>query len=206
MSRHHALADDLLSSLRPHGITYTCLNPGFFADLPYMQLLTYAALLGVFPWVGDTSSKNAPPSCHDIARVGVACLQDPAAHAGKTYRPTGPQARADAPSHPSTRPRSTPRRREAPPRSNSQLLSVKEMVAIMERVLGRKISIVPSSLWLLNKAALSENQGEYTVSQLGYYLHDHDMNAFAHNAPSTDVLDVTGTPVLAARSRAAAAS
>jgi len=36
-------------------------------------------------------SRNAPPSNEDIARVAVAALMDPARHAGKSYRPTGPE-------------------------------------------------------------------------------------------------------------------
>ncbi len=68
---------------------HTIVRPGFFADA-YLVLTGLAAHLGVFPWIyGD--SRNAPPSNEDIARVAVAVLTDPARHAVKSYRPTGPR-------------------------------------------------------------------------------------------------------------------
>jgi len=57
---------------------------------PYLVTIGLAAHLGIFPWIyGD--SRNAPPSNEDIARLAVAALMDPGRHAGKTYRPTGPE-------------------------------------------------------------------------------------------------------------------
>src|SRR6266849_887936 len=79
---------DRLFSMTP-GVAHTIVRPGFFADA-YLVLTGFAAHLGVFPWIyGD--SRNAPPSNEDIARVAVAALMDPARHAGKSYRPTGPE-------------------------------------------------------------------------------------------------------------------
>lgn len=80
--------DRLFAGLAP-AISYTALNPGFFAD-NYLRLIGFAAQLGVLPSLtGD--SRNAPPSTEDMARVAVAALADPGLHGGKTYRPTGPE-------------------------------------------------------------------------------------------------------------------
>src|SRR6201997_668242 len=87
MTRQHWLAGRGFS-LTPD-VGHTIVNPGFFAD-DYMVMMRSAANLGVFPWVfGD--SRNAPPSNEDIARVAVAALIDPKRHAGRRYRPTGPE-------------------------------------------------------------------------------------------------------------------
>jgi NAD(P)H dehydrogenase (quinone) len=87
MTRQHWLVDRLFS-MTP-GVAHTIVNPGFFADA-YLQTIGLAAHLGVFPWLYG-ESRNAPPSNEDIARVAVAALINPARHAGKSYRPTGPE-------------------------------------------------------------------------------------------------------------------
>src|SRR5499427_4980921 len=86
MTRQHWLVDRLLSMMP--GVAPTIVNPGFFADA-YMVTIGLSANLGIFPWMSG-NSRNAPPSNEDIARVAVAALMDPARHAGKSYRPTGP--------------------------------------------------------------------------------------------------------------------
>jgi hypothetical protein len=53
-------------------IAHTVVNPGFFADSPYMEMMPFAAHLGVFPLPVAGESRNAPPSVDDIARVAVA--------------------------------------------------------------------------------------------------------------------------------------
>ncbi len=88
MTRHHWLADRVFAMVPNVGLTIV--NPGFFADA-YLQLIPFASLLGVFPLPVDGESQNAPPSNEDIARVAAAALMDPGKHAGKTYRPTGPE-------------------------------------------------------------------------------------------------------------------
>jgi NAD(P)H dehydrogenase (quinone) len=86
MTRQLWLIDSLFS-MTP-SIAHTIVNPGFFAD-DYLVPIALAANLGMFPWIyGD--GRNAPPSNEDIARVAAAALMDPARHAGKSYRPTGP--------------------------------------------------------------------------------------------------------------------
>lgn len=104
--------------------THTIVNPGYFAD-NYLNcdLLAYATHLGIYPTPTGVS-RNAPPSNEDIARVVVAALLDPARHAGRSYRPTGPA-----------------------------LLSAHDMAAILERVFGRRVRPFDMPLWLFLKAA-----------------------------------------------------
>ncbi len=161
MTRHHWLADRLFQLLPD--IVLTIVNPGFFADEPYLSLMKYAALLGVFPMPARGDSRNAPPSTDDIARVAVAALIDPAKHAGKTYRPTGPE-----------------------------LLSLDEMVAILGHVLGRKVRHVNLPLWMFYKAARMDGFDRFAVSAMEHYFAELDAGTFAFNAPTGDVLAVTG--------------
>src|SRR5215475_3969429 len=69
-------------------------------------------------------SRNAPPSNEDIARVAVAALMDPARHAGKSYRPTGPE-----------------------------LLGAEDMAKAIGRAVGRSVKFVPTPTWLFMKGA-----------------------------------------------------
>jgi NAD(P)H dehydrogenase (quinone) len=120
MTRQHWLVDRLFS-MTP-GVAHTIVRPGFFADA-YLVLTGVAANLGVFPWVfGD--SRNAPPSNEDIARVAVSALMDPARHAGKSYRPTGPE-----------------------------LLGGQDMANAIGRAVGRSVRVVPAPAWMFLKAA-----------------------------------------------------
>jgi hypothetical protein len=128
-----------------------------------MVLMPYAALLGVYPMPAQGASRNAPPSTDDIARVAVAALIDPATHAGKTYRPTGPQ-----------------------------LLSLDEMVAIIGAVLGRRVRHVPLPLWMFFKAARLDGYEPFSLIAFGDYMHELNTGTFAFNAPTGDVLAVTG--------------
>jgi NAD(P)H dehydrogenase (quinone) len=153
---------DRLFSMTP-GVTHTIVRPGFFADA-YLVLTGLAAHLGVFPWIyGD--SRNAPPSNEDIARVAVAALMDPARHAGRSYRPTGPE-----------------------------LLGAKGMAEAIGRAVGRSVRVVPTPTWLFMKAARMGGLPVDLISGLRYYIDDHKRGAFELGAPTSDVLDVTGQP------------
>jgi NAD(P)H dehydrogenase (quinone) len=164
-SRHHALIDELFFSLKAHGISHSCVMPGFFADLPYVYLMNYAAQQGLYPFAGNPDARDAPPSVEDIARVAAHCLMKPELHAGKTYRPTGPT-----------------------------LLTVREMVTIMGRVLGRKVTLLPIPLFMLHKAVLADgNYDDFTTAQFGIYLEEHSQGAFEFGAPTNDVFEVTGS-------------
>jgi uncharacterized protein YbjT (DUF2867 family) len=160
-TRQHWLADRLFALLPDVGLTIV--NPGLFADLPYLALMRYAALLGVYPMPAQGTSRNAPPSTDDIARVAVAALIDPATHAGKTYRPTGPE-----------------------------LLSLDDMVGIIGEVLGRRVRHLPLPLWMFYKAARMDGYDPFSLIAFGDYMHELNSGTFAFNAPTGDVFAATG--------------
>ena len=160
-TRQHWIVDKLFSKL-PR-ISYTVINPGFFASYPFLAVLKCAALLGVYPMPVNGDSKNAPPSNEDIARVSAAVLMDPDRHAGKMYRPTGPK-----------------------------LISVAEMADILGRVLNRTVRHVKMPLWMFYKAALMDGTDKMLLSSFEYYLREQDTGAFAFGAPTNDVFELTG--------------
>ena len=161
MTRQHWLVDRLFS-MTP-GVAHTIVRPGFFADA-YLVLTGVAANLGVLPWIfGD--SRNAPPSNEDIARVAVTALMDPARHAGKSYRPTGPE-----------------------------LLGGQDMANAIGRAVGRSVRAVPTPAWMFLKGARMLGIPIDTLRSVRFYIDDHKRGAFELAAPTTDVLDVTGRP------------
>ena len=161
MTRQTWLADNLFSMVP--GTNFTIVNPGFFAD-NYLRMINFAAHLGIFPSLfGDT--RNAPPSNEDIARVVVAVLMKPELHAGRRYRPTGPD-----------------------------LLSTADMVEILGRVLGRTVRRVPMPIWMLLKAARMQGASAFEMRVFVDYIQDHVQGAFELGAPSSDILEVTGQP------------
>ena len=160
MTRQHWLADQLFAI---PGVAQTIVNPGYFAEV-YLMPMGLAAHLGVFPWMyGD--SRNAPPSNEDIARVAAMALMDPARHAGKTYRPTGPV-----------------------------LLGADEMAKAIGRAVGRPVRAVPTPYWLFVKSARASGYPMDVLSNVRYYIEDHKRGAFELGAPTSDVLEVTGRP------------
>jgi len=161
MTRQHWLADRLFS-LTP-GVAHTVINPGFFADA-YLATIGLAAHFGVFPWMFG-SSRNAPPSNEDIGRVAAASLIDPARHAGKSYRPTGPE-----------------------------ILGAEDMAEAIGRAVGRSVRVVPTPLWMFVKTARMGGYPIDLLNNIRYYIEDHKRGAFELGAPTTDVLDVTGRP------------
>lgn len=161
MTRQHWLVDRLFS-MTP-GAAHTIVNPGYFADA-YLVTIGLAAHLGVFPWMYG-NSRNAPPSTEDIARVAVAALKDPARHAGKIYRPTGPE-----------------------------LLGAADMARAIGRAVGRSVRAVPTPTWLFMKAARMAGMPIDLLSNVRYYVDDHRRGAFELGAPTGHVLDVTGRP------------
>jgi NAD(P)H dehydrogenase (quinone) len=161
MTRQSWLIDHLFS-MTP-GVAHTIVNPGFFAD-SYLVPIGLAAHFGMFPWMyGD--GRNAPPSNEDIARVAIAALMNPARHAGKIYRPTGPE-----------------------------LLGAKDMAEAIGRAVGRSVRVMPTPIWLFMKTARMGGLPIDLMSNVRYYVDDHKQGAFELGAPTTDVLDVTGRP------------
>ena len=161
MTRQSWLVDQLFS-MTP-GVAHTIVNPGFFADA-YLITMGLAVHFGIFPWMYG-NSRNAPPSNEDIARVAAAALMDPARHAGKSYRPTGPE-----------------------------LLGAQDMAQAIGRAVGRTVRVVPTPTWLLMKTARLGGLPIDMFSGVRYYIDDHKRGAFELGAPTTDVLDVTGRP------------
>jgi NAD(P)H dehydrogenase (quinone) len=161
LSRQLWLIDRMFGALP--GISYTSVNPGFFADSPYLEMMPFAANLGLLPLPVAGESRNAPPSVDDIARVAVAALLDPARHAGKAYRPTGPA-----------------------------LLTVNEMATIIGGVVGHKVRHVRTPLGLFYKAAKTRGAEPVMLSGLRYWLEDNDRGAFAVGAPNETVRELTG--------------
>src|SRR5208282_4443369 len=161
MTRQLWLIDRMFAALP--GIAHTVVNPGFFADSPYLEMKPFAAHLGVFPLPVAGESRDAPPSVDDIARVVVAALLDPARHADKSYRPTGPK-----------------------------LLSVVEMTAVIGHVVGHKVRHVRTPLWMFYKAAKAQGLEPILLSGLRHYFQDHDCGAFAVGAPKDTVRELTG--------------
>jgi len=161
MTRQLWLVDRLFSMMP--GVTHTTIRPGIFADA-YLATIGSAVHLGIFPWMSG-NSRNAPPSNEDIARVVVAALMDPARHAGKSYRPTGPE-----------------------------LLGVEEMAKAVGRAVGRSVRFVATPTWLFMKVARMSGYPIDLFSGIRYYIDDHERGAFERGAPTTDVLDVTGRP------------
>lgn len=151
----------------PAGMTVTSVNPGWFAD-NYLMVLDMAAHLGLFamPLGRGDQKKNAPPTNEDIASVAVAALIDPASHAGKTYRPTGPE-----------------------------LLSPDDIALAMGSALGRKVRYMDISEKMMTKALRAHppsNYSEAAVSQLALYAEEYRRGAFAVNAPTRDVERIGG--------------
>jgi len=162
LTRQHWLADRIFAMLPDIGLTF--INPGLFADSPYLATIGMAAHLGLMPWLfGD--SLTAPPSVDDIARVAAAALMDPQRHAGRTYRPTGPS-----------------------------LLSGGDMAAILSRVFGRTVRPVPTPLWMFLKGAYLDGQPVALLSCMEHYVEEHRRGTFAIGAPNDDVAHVTGQP------------
>lgn len=160
MTRQHWLADRVLAMIP--GVALTTVNPGFFADSPYLETIGMAAHLGLMPWLfGD--SRNAPPSVADIGRVAAAALIDPARHAGRSYRPTGPA-----------------------------LLSGQDMAAIQGRVFGRTVRLVPLLPGLFLKAARGAGYPLAALSVMQHYGEEHLRGTFELGAPNDDVERVTG--------------
>lgn len=145
--------------------TLTVINVGWFAENYFMGTLETVAQLGIWPApLGDgEQKKNAPPSNNDIAAAAVAALIDPVAHAGNTYRPTGPE-----------------------------LLSPNEMAAIMAKVLGRKVKYLDAPDWMVMKALVSQGFPASMVTQLVVYGEEYRRGTFAINAPNNVVRDLTG--------------
>ncbi len=153
------LADRLISLLPVTAITF--INVGFFADND-LQPLMFAAQFGML-MLPYGNGLNAAPSNEDIAAVVAEILARPDGHAGKTYRPTGPE-----------------------------LLSPYDMAAMLTRVLGHRVRYINTPIWIFSKVMHGLGFSDYNIAQFEQYLLDYQNNAFALNSPTDVVRHITG--------------
>ena len=166
MATREVWMNDEVLTLLPE-TTLTINNVGWFAD-NYFMVLEPAVQLGVLPMpLGDGSlPKDAPPSSEDIAAVSVGALTDPGSHAGKTYRPTGPD-----------------------------VLSPNDIAAAIGAASGRTVRYrnISERLFLKALRALKPPMySEAVLTQLRYYVQDYQRGAFAVGGPSDAVRVVGG--------------
>lgn len=147
--------------------TVTRVNVGWFAD-NYFMVLEPAAQLGLLPMPLGSGSvkKNAPPSNEDIGAVVAGALMDPASHAGKIYRPTGPE-----------------------------LVSPDEIAAAMGKALHRKVKYqdISEAMFLKAiKALQPPGFSDAALTQLRLYVTEYQKGAFAVGGPTDAVERVAG--------------
>ena len=163
MTRQTWLIDQTFSMIP--GVAHTIFNPGMFAH-NFLRMIDFAALLGIFPvLMGD--SKSAPISNEDMAKAAAALLTtDPAVHAGKSYRPTGPE-----------------------------LLSGKDMATVIAKAVGHAVLPVKLPLWIFRKVARQQRVDRYSVALLLHYIQDSKLGAFEFEGGVTTVMaELTGAP------------
>jgi hypothetical protein len=66
------------------------------------------------------------------------------------------------------------------------------MARAIGRAVGRPVRVVPTPVWLFMKTARMGGLPIGLMSNVRYYIDDHKRGAFEQNAPTSDVLDVTG--------------
>lgn len=154
---------DRIFSMIP-GVAHTIVTPGMFAD-NYLRVIDFAALLGIYPVLtGD--SRCAPVANEDMARVVVAVMADPAKHAGRSYRPTGPQ-----------------------------LLNGAEMAEVIAQVLGNRVRPIDLPLGMFLKVARMQGVDPFQLVSYQHYLEEHKRGTFALEGGTTDVVrELTGKP------------
>ena len=155
---------DRLFAMIP-GLAHTILNPGMFAH-NFLRTIDFATLLGIYP-VLSGQGRAAPVSNEDMGRVVATLLaQGPDRHAGRCYRPTGPQ-----------------------------LLNGREMAAIIAKVVGHRVMPVDLPFWMLGKVARQQRIDPYSISCLRHYMEDMKRGTFSFEGGVTSVVeDLTGIP------------
>ena len=163
MTQQTWLVDQLFSQIP--GVAHTIFNPGMFAH-NFLRTIDFAALLGMYP-VLSGEGKAAPVSNEDMGRVAAVLLAEgPDRHAGKSYRPTGPE-----------------------------LLTGRDMASIIAKVVGHRVLPVNMPIWLLSKVARQQGIDPYSISSLRHYMEDMKQGTFSFEGGVTNVVaDVTGTP------------
>jgi NAD(P)H dehydrogenase (quinone) len=159
VTREHWLANQIYRWMPSVDVVH--INPGLFG-FTYLLGLPAIAHFGQFmaPF-GD--GLNAPPSNEDIGRVVAAVLTSPAAHIGKTYRPTGPA-----------------------------LISPADVAGTLGHILGRQVSYNDVPFKMFAKAGLAQGFRLFELAHLRYNAEDLKSGAFAAGGPTDHVLQVTG--------------
>jgi NAD(P)H dehydrogenase (quinone) len=94
------------------------------------------------------------------------CCWQKVKHAGKSYRPTGPQ-----------------------------LLNGRDMAAIVARAVGHRVRPVNLPIWMLGKVARQQGIDPYQISCLRFYMQDMQRGTFEFEGGVTNVVEeLTGTP------------
>ena len=163
MTRQTWLVDQMFAMLP--GVAHTVLNPGMFAH-NFLRVIDFAALLGIYPVLAKTG-KSAPVSNEDIARVAaVLLIEGPERHAGKSYRPTGPE-----------------------------LLEGRDMARVVAKAVGHPVVPMPMPVWLLAKVARQQGIDPFEISSIRHYMQDVRSGTFEFGGGVTDVVEaLTGTP------------
>jgi len=163
MTRQTWLVDQLFDMIP--GVAHTVFNPGMFAH-NFLRTMDFAALLGIYPILSG-KGKAAPISNEDMARAAAVLLvEGPSKHAGKSYRPTGPQ-----------------------------LLDGREMAQIVSKAVGHAVLPVDMPIWLLGKVAQQQGVDPFEISSIRHYMQDMREGTFAFEGGVTDVVEeLTGKP------------
>ncbi|MFM9936630.1 MAG: NAD(P)H-binding protein [Novosphingobium sp.] len=163
MTRQTWLNDTLFDLIPEAG--HTVFNPGMFAH-NFLRTIDFAALLGIYP-VLSGKGRAAPVSNEDMARSAAVLLAEgPTRHAGKRYRPTGPQ-----------------------------LLDGRDMAATVAKAVGHSVLPVNLPIWMLAKVARQQGIHPYEIASLRHYMQDMRSGTFAFEGGVTDVVrELTGTP------------
>ncbi|KAJ3099969.1 hypothetical protein HDU97_002641 [Phlyctochytrium planicorne] len=157
------LMERLFKNLHPE-ITLTVIHPGFFADnWLNFGLLTSAIQMGTMPIMTGSKGYNSVPSNRDIAAYCAAALAFPEKFAGQSFRPTGPAN-----------------------------LSLDDMIAIISKVAGRKVTPMHLGPTMFNKATRQGGLSPFTQTLLATYTEDSKANAFGLNGPTNHVKYMTG--------------
>ena len=156
-TREHWLTDRIV--MMSPTVKYTIINPSWAFPFVYFLSLELIAQLGIMPDMG----KNALPSNEDMGAVAAHILKDPAKHAGKTYRPTGPET-----------------------------LSTQEMADIIGKILGRRVVAQKMSAQMFRKAVKAAGLPIYTYAQVPYYNEEAFNGTMEVSTPTSVVKGIVG--------------
>ena len=161
LTREHWIANNVYRWMPSVDVIHV--NPGIFAFMYFFGLPAAAHLGMLMLPIGE--GLNAPPSNEDIAAVAAGVLAAPAAHIGKSYRPTGPK-----------------------------LISGHDAAEVLGRVLGRKVRYrdIPTRMFV--KAAKAQGLPNFVVAGVRHYMEELRGGTYAVGAPTDHVEQVCGRP------------